>query len=269
MFSQFSRSVTLQFTVSRSAQGARSGFTLIELLVVIAIIAILAAILFPVFGRARENARRSSCQSNLKQIGLAFAQYIQDYDERFPAGIQLNGPNFKGVGWAGGLYPYTKSTQIFQCPSDSDTGGGNASFNAVPISYAFGGPLADSSLASVQQTARQVMASEIRTYGNIAITTPGEAGDYKSPIDLGDNLVTADGGNNFACCNNGPDHSIQAIGRLRDNPGGTNASADNKPRHFEGANFLLVDGHVKFYRGSSVTAAAGNEAQGAISYFRG
>src|SRR5205809_4233116 len=62
----------------------RRAFTLIELLVVIAIIAILAAILFPVFSRARENARRASCQSNLKQIGLGFLQYAQDYDERLP-----------------------------------------------------------------------------------------------------------------------------------------------------------------------------------------
>jgi prepilin-type N-terminal cleavage/methylation domain-containing protein len=70
----------------------RLGFTLIELLVVIAIIAILAAILFPVFGRARENARRSSCQSNLKQIGLGILQYNQDFDERFPPDAQMNMP---------------------------------------------------------------------------------------------------------------------------------------------------------------------------------
>src|SRR5690606_6779733 len=70
--------------------GAKRGFTLIELLVVIAIIAILAAILFPVFARARENARRASCQSNLKQIGLGLMQYTQDYDERLPAGFLTN-----------------------------------------------------------------------------------------------------------------------------------------------------------------------------------
>jgi prepilin-type N-terminal cleavage/methylation domain-containing protein/prepilin-type processing-associated H-X9-DG protein len=89
----------------RSAE-RNNAFTLIELLVVIAIIAILAAILFPVFARARENARRASCQSNLKQIGLATMQYNQDYDERM----------FSNA-WATLLQPYAKSTQIFSCPS--------------------------------------------------------------------------------------------------------------------------------------------------------
>lgn len=73
----------------------RRGFTLIELLVVIAIIALLAAILFPVFARARENARRASCQSNLKQIGLSVVQYTQDYDETFP--LQARKPNNAGA----------------------------------------------------------------------------------------------------------------------------------------------------------------------------
>jgi prepilin-type N-terminal cleavage/methylation domain-containing protein/prepilin-type processing-associated H-X9-DG protein len=97
----------------------RRGFTLIELLVVIAIIAILAAILFPVFARARENARRASCQSNLKQIALGIKQYTQDYDERFPPDdLATTDPTVGLVGWAGAIQPYVKSEQIFQCPSD-------------------------------------------------------------------------------------------------------------------------------------------------------
>src|SRR5438094_4972769 len=94
------------------------GFTLIELLVVIAIIAILAAILFPVFARARENARRSSCQSNLKQIGLGMAQYTQDYDETYPI-MPYNGGAGPGLGAY--LDSYIKSSQIWRCPSDSTT----------------------------------------------------------------------------------------------------------------------------------------------------
>ena len=111
-------------------QTVKRGFTLIELLIVIAIIAILAAILFPVFARARENARRSSCSSNLKQIGLAFLQYAQDYDEKFtPQYTEGSGAaGFVAVnvdsstadkGWAELLQPYLKSRQIFQCPSES------------------------------------------------------------------------------------------------------------------------------------------------------
>src|SRR3954469_10319714 len=95
------------------------GFTLIELLVVIAIIALLAAILFPVFGRARENARRSSCQSNLKQIGLGIIQYTQDYDEKFPLSWNGQGWGATLTGWVMEVQPYLKSTQIFQCPSET------------------------------------------------------------------------------------------------------------------------------------------------------
>jgi len=91
----------------------KHGFTLIELLVVIAIIAILAAILFPVFAKAREKARQSSCLSNTKQIMLGILQYSQDYDETLFGGRALGG------GLMGGLQPYVKNTQIFQCPSRS------------------------------------------------------------------------------------------------------------------------------------------------------
>jgi len=128
----------------------KKAFTLIELLVVIAIIAILAAILFPVFARARENARRSSCQSNLKQIGLGVLQYTQDYDEKYPKNLdnnyawgtsqvcatrpageaspagkyitQMRGPGGRNhfVTWMDAIFPYVKSLQIFDCPSMSN-----------------------------------------------------------------------------------------------------------------------------------------------------
>ncbi len=123
----------------------KRGFTLIELLVVIAIIGILASILFPVFARARENARRASCQSNLKQLGVSFAMYLQDYDDRYPFGgytatIPANDPNqlqtnesmpgyrhyTRRLGawnigryqtWMDIIYPYVKNAQVFECPS--------------------------------------------------------------------------------------------------------------------------------------------------------
>ena len=120
---------------STSALG--NGFTLIELLVVIAIIALLAAILFPVFARARENARKTSCLNNEKQIALGFLQYAQDYDETLPTstdGGAGDGENKVG-GWVfysvfggtngrfdvtrGSIYPYVKSTQVYICPSDT------------------------------------------------------------------------------------------------------------------------------------------------------
>jgi prepilin-type N-terminal cleavage/methylation domain-containing protein len=111
----------------------RPGFTLIELLVVIAIIAILAAILFPVFAQAREKARQTSCVSNAKQLGLAFYQYSQDYDERFcpsrfttPIGV-CEGANQINP-WSMSIQPYVKNLAVFTCPSDVAPG---TSCNAV------------------------------------------------------------------------------------------------------------------------------------------
>jgi len=137
----------------------RNGFTLIELLVVIAIIAILAAILFPVFAQAREKARQASCQSNLKQIGIAFKMYVQDYDEQWPrcdpitanAGMTVGttgsrGQDFAFDGWiSNALIPYTKNQQIYICPSINangfpdpwSNGGGVGKDGSRQFSYAF------------------------------------------------------------------------------------------------------------------------------------
>jgi prepilin-type N-terminal cleavage/methylation domain-containing protein/prepilin-type processing-associated H-X9-DG protein len=96
----------------------KRGFTLIELLVVIAIIAILAAILFPVFARAREKARQSSCLNNVKQLTLGFMMYAQDYDE-YIRSAYLPGPDSQYWTWMFGIEPYVKNDHVYACPSDS------------------------------------------------------------------------------------------------------------------------------------------------------
>jgi len=122
----------------------KRGFTLIELLVVIAIIAILAAILFPVFQKVRENARKASCQSNEKQLGLALIQYSQDFDEFLVPAWNGNGgfnasdstPGNIKFKWMDMIYPYVKSTGVFHCPDDSGglISGQNGTNNNFPAS---------------------------------------------------------------------------------------------------------------------------------------
>ncbi len=113
----------------------RSGFTLIELLVVIAIIAILAAILFPVFARARAKAQQSSCLSNVKQLALGTLMYCSDYDQKTPIGAYLAGaPWNRYICWHEMILPYVKNEQIYMCPSDS-TANGTCYYNGLKASY--------------------------------------------------------------------------------------------------------------------------------------
>src|SRR5579862_6579679 len=115
----------------------KSGFTLIELLVVIAIIAILAAILFPVFAQAREKARMASCESNLHQLTTAVLMYTQDFDETYPFGLGANWD----TNWPALVDPYVKDIQVIRCPDDSNMGqpGWTVGWAGVPISYTANG----------------------------------------------------------------------------------------------------------------------------------
>lgn len=143
----------------------RKGFTLIELLVVIAIIAILAAILFPVFAKAREKARQASCASNEKQIGLGIMQYVQDYDETYFARDFQNGAI--SWSWKDACQPYIKSSQIFGCPSNPNVQ------NNQPNSYAIndaGGHFDGGNtwanrfmpMAAIQSPASKILVTELR-----------------------------------------------------------------------------------------------------------
>ncbi len=198
---------------------SRSGFTLIELLVVIAIIAILAAILFPVFARARENARRSSCQSNLKQIALGFKQYTQDYDEKLPLRYaELNGnSSFDGNsadrGWAEVIQPYLKSTQIYQCPSE--TNGPIASGNSVGYTdYWYNTNLANQSEAVVEYSSLCILNGDGVSQNSSYPATGGSAANGLAVLEAG------------------------------------------AQRHLEGANYSFVDGHVKWLKGQTTTTSS-------------
>jgi len=250
---------------------ARKGFTLIELLVVIAIIAILAAILFPVFARVREKARQTSCLSNEKQIGLGILQYNQDYDEFFPCGEQSIG----GAGWAGQIYSYVKSDNVFACPDDSwpsgGTNGGKESYginellvmgakmqsNNTPI----GGALNDSALTSPTQTILVTETVECGAYDYPSYVVPSPAAgvfptENTSPSVDGLDYSGYDGGLNVAS-------SVCTRMASGLNIGGVYGSSLTAARHTSGSNFLLSDGHAKYLQPSRVSP--GFTAQSSIS----
>ena len=261
-----------------TSQYRKQGFTLIELLVVIAIIAILAAILFPVFQKVRENARRTACLSNTKQLAIAAIQYTQDYDEKTADGDNHNG---LGSGWAGQLYPYVKSTGVFKCPDDSSyplSQGVSTSYgfnrNCAVYSYAGTGP-EGRSLAEFTAPAKTVLLFEVTNSGYYDITIgyqllPGHSN--------GDD--TFDGGSVAGCGLGGPydlvGYNVQfhgninsgnvqyATGSLRNSRTDAVSQSDfaPTPRHGDGANYTMADGHSKFFRASSVSGGYPNGTPG-------
>lgn len=256
-----------------SGQVSRTGgFTLIELLVVIAIIAILAAILFPVFAQAREKARATACLSNEKQLGLAIMQYVQDYDETFMNGASTWG---RGQGWASQVYPYVKSKHAFQCPDDLTGGavsyGYNANFVvATPVTQAI--PVArtasNCSAASLTVVLAEMTGNAVSTGGSgydisCAYTSscPGGANAdiyIASSSPLSYNGHSPGGyGTGSTLANTDPDGWCQAApvgchwatGYLlnANNPYSTNLGFTGYAGvHNGGANYVFADGHVKF-----------------------
>jgi prepilin-type N-terminal cleavage/methylation domain-containing protein/prepilin-type processing-associated H-X9-DG protein len=198
----------------------RKGFTLIELLVVIAIIAILAAILFPVFARAREKARQTSCLSNLKQLGLGEMMYAQDYDEKYNFAYTIN----PTVTWPNLLMPYVKNADLFTCPSDNDPWNvENLSGGRIDLSY--------------------IVNYKVHPPGDTSPPTPIKMAQIARPAETISIAENADGstGNRMPDC--------QYTWGTHGSPA---SSGYNKwarvslERHNGGSNYVFTDGHAKW-----------------------
>jgi prepilin-type N-terminal cleavage/methylation domain-containing protein/prepilin-type processing-associated H-X9-DG protein len=239
-------------------KGKSSGFTLIELLVVVAIIAVLAAILFPVFARARENARRASCMSNLKQIGLGMMMYVQDNDERYPKYSWNNGNQIadaehggswyptpsstyaKDWYWQNVIFPYVKNIQVFICPSSPSAGvayGAPASYHG-PYQRHYGANtdvLVYSGSAAINLAA---MAAPANTYAIM------DSSFYTIAYNYADDAPTS------------ANYYLPGICTLFPPSSGTYPSDCENGRHFDGVNVAFADGHVKWLKTRTLNAEA-------------
>jgi prepilin-type N-terminal cleavage/methylation domain-containing protein/prepilin-type processing-associated H-X9-DG protein len=243
----------------RRKRRATSGFTLIELLVVIAIIAILAAILFPVFATAREKARQASCQSNLRQLGIATLMYTQDYDETYPLYQYNDCVGFTcfqywfglrvGAGWdktKGLLYPYMKNGQIQRCPSFTglpkfgDGNGYGYNWGFIGSDYYVSNswpPMNPAALASFSSTADKIMFADAGF-----VNTPWFGGDGSIVETPGIDPPSSWFGN--------PTIDFRHVDNRKDIN-----TATQTVTHLGWANMLWADGHVKPMKQTAVTDA--------------
>ena len=208
----------------------RRAFTLIELLVVIAIIAVLAAILFPVFSQAREKARATSCLSNSRQLGMAIQMYVTDHDEAFPCSCMIGmnmGPNPQS--WLDTIQPYTKSMAIFRCPSDSSPLWTDM-MTPRRSSYGFNGyfipilpPYFGIRMAQINTPAQSILVAEL---------ADSWAQDFFQPMYWGDPPKV-------------PDANMQMM--EWDMPAKEPLSTAIR-RHQQGANYVFAEGHSKWQR---------------------
>ena len=241
---------------------SQRGFTLIELLVVIAIIAILAAILFPAFARARENARRASCQSNLKQIGLAGLQYAQDYDERQVPAFDFGANPF--IYWPALLQPYAKSQQLFVCPNVKEAitwpAGDSWAQYTMNVSYGLSGD-------NRYRPPSSANAGGFTGYPDVAvnlssITSPSTtvwvfdgrnmpSGNRRPYLNLSKNEVMS--------IQNVPVNAAWADQQSYTELYGATTDSSLVARHLETTNILYCDGHVKSQKLGSILSTQVND----------
>ncbi len=227
----------------------------------------------------RENARRTSCLSNEKQLGLAFVQYTQDYDEMNPYGINNSAAGGKnlGQGWGGQLYTYVKSTGVYKCPDDSTNTASSGGVTAYPISYAFNANAKGAALSQFNAPASTVLLCE--AFGPVARLDQNDEGlsaglydDFSGTTDgIPDQTNSIPGGVlcDSALCGHGyaGGYDMQLATGIM--PGGSNGTLDpttynaDTPLpytgggvgiHTGGSNFLLADGHVKYLRPNQVSS---------------